>query len=190
MHMERITAPAAPLISLAEAKAHLRVTHLNEDDLIAGYIAATEDYLDGFSGTLGRALQTQTWRLHLRDYPASEALRLPLAPFQSVTSVKYDGEDYVERTHDPALYRVIRDAGFGVIEPKIGQTWPATVTAVRVEYVVGHDAANPMPRAIRAAALLLIGALYDNRAAEVEGRIITHNPAVERLLAPYRVRSW
>lgn len=192
-HMERVTPAAdlAALVSLADAKAHLRVSHLNEDALIARYLEAIADYLDGYEGVLGRALRPQSWKLSLSELPAcSDTIRLPLIPFGEVTAIEYDTEAGDTLTLDPALYRVRKDEGFGLVEPAFGQTWPADMSELRVTYLVGRDQDRPLPMAIYHAALLLLGDAYDNRSAQTEGRIVSVNPAVERLLAPFRVRSW
>lgn len=191
-NMERLTPASdlAPIVGLAEAKAHLRVSHLDEDDLIARYIESVADYLDGYDGVLGRALRPQTWQLTLNALPCSGIIRLPLAPFVEVNSVVYDDEAGTPATLAASTYRVRKDCGFGLIERRGDQEWPSDAYEVRVSYDVGHDDERPMPKAIYHAALLLLGDAYDNRAAGVEGKVVSINPAVERLLAPYRVRSW
>lgn len=45
----------------------------------------------------------------------------------------------------------------------------------------------PVPASIKAAALLIVADLYENREAQFIGSIRADNPAVERLLYPYRV---
>lgn len=191
-HMERLTLASdlAPIVTLAEAKAHLRVSHLAEDALIERYLEGVADYLDGYDGVLGRALRPQSWKLTLDALPCSGVIRLPLAPFVAVTEIKYDTTAGDTLTLDAATYRVRKDQGFGVVEQRPEKSWPSDVVEARVTYSVGHDSANPMPKPIYQAALLLLGDAFDNRSAQVEGKIVSVNPAIERLLAPYRVRSW
>ena len=45
----------------------------------------------------------------------------------------------------------------------------------------------PVPASIRAALLLIIGDLYENREGQIVGTITADNPTVERLLHFYRV---
>lgn len=189
--MELVTAPTAQLVTLAEAKLHLRVTHLKEDALIAAQIAAVHDALDGYEGQLGRALAPQVWRLTLDGLPAKGYARLPLLPFVSVDEITYDDAADVAQTLAPSLYKVTRDEGFGCVAIALNAAWPA-MRALRIKYTAGLDpAANPKGAArIKAAMLLLIGDLYENRSAQIEGRMIFANPAVQRLLEPLRVRSW
>jgi uncharacterized phiE125 gp8 family phage protein len=65
-----VTPPVAAPVSLAEAKAHLRVDFDDEDALISGLIDAATQHLDGWSGVLGRALMPQTWEMSLDRFPA------------------------------------------------------------------------------------------------------------------------
>jgi hypothetical protein len=44
-----------------------------------------------------------------------------------------------------------------------------------------------IPAEIKAACLLLVGDLYENRGSKITGTIVTDNKAVESLLYPYRV---
>ena len=96
MILKRIAAPAAEPVSLATAKAHLRVTHTAEDALIPLYISAAVSKLDGKDGLLGRAMITQDWQLSLDSCPCDGAIELPLPPLQEVTFVKYFDSDNAE----------------------------------------------------------------------------------------------
>lgn len=189
--MQRVVAPALALLTLAEAKAHLRVTHLAEDDLISTLLTAAEDFLDGYEGYLGRALAPQSWRLSLDAWPCSGQIRLPLAPFVAVSEIKYDDLSETEQILSPALYKARQSDGLGLVEPALGATWPPMLR-LSILYSVGVEPeADPRRGArLKAALLLMLGDLYDNRAGQVEGKMTFENPAVRRLLEPLRVRSW
>lgn len=182
----RITAPAVPPVSLAEAKAHLRVDSTDEDALITGLVASATAHLDGYTGILGRAVVTQTWRLDVDEFPI-DAIDLPLTPVQSVTSVVYIDRDDVAQTLDPTLYDLVTRAGTTRVERPRTSLWPATARrpdAVRVTFVVG-DAVADVPAPIKSAALLIVGDLYHNREA-AGPQALAPNPAVHALIAPYR----
>lgn len=139
-----------------------------------------------------RALLTQTWALTLMEFPWGDAIALPIAPLQSVSSVQYVSGAGTTETMSPSDYA----ADLGNLPPLVirgyGVTWPVTRTqrnAVTVEFVAGYgSAAADVPAAIRAAMKLLIGHWYANREAVNVGNITTELPlAVAALLAPYRI---
>ena len=62
MTLFRTVEPALEPVTLAEAKAHMRLGHDSEDALIAGLIRAARDEVERTTGT---ALIDQDWRLAL-----------------------------------------------------------------------------------------------------------------------------
>lgn len=184
MTLKRITAPASEPIDLATAKAHCRVIHSSEDSLIALYIAAAAQALDGPDGLLGRALLTQTWD-YSQDGFDGDSIALPLPPLQSVTTVKYLDADGVLQTLDAGRYTVNTADGTVTID---ADGWPTTQdvpNAVTIRFVAGYASATEVPAPIRAAMLLHIGDLFENRQIGTERQVFT-NPAYDALTYPYR----
>lgn len=179
MKIDLITPPAALPISLAEAKAHLRVDHTDEDDLVEALIRAAVDHLDGWAGILGRALEPQTWRLsEARDVrlPRSGAVRLPLGPVVSITSITYLDADGAEQTIAGASYWL---HGEDVVPDDV---WPEG-TGLTVTWVAGTGT----PPAVKQAILLLVGHWYANREAVTAGALSNAPLAVAALLTPHRL---
>lgn len=185
-----ITAPAVEPVTLAEAKAHLYVTHSDDDAIIGAYLAAAREDAEH---RLQRALVEQTWELALDAFP--NVIVLPMAPLASVTSIKYLDADGVEQTLDPATYYVDTDAEPGELVAKYGESWPSTRAernAVRVRYVAGYGADGRfVPAAIRQWILLRVGALYENRESAVAGQPIQAAPRdfADSLLDRHKVYS-
>ena len=185
-----ITGPTEPPVSLAEAKAHLRVDFTDDDTLISALIDAATAHVDGYTGILARALVTQTWRQDFCDWPGDRVLRLPLAPVASVESVKYFDAANVETTvAESGNYALLEDARGPYIKFTSDFAAPALYDErddrIRVTFVAGYGDPSDVPAAIRAAVLLIVGDLYKNRDAGETAP----NAAATALLTPYR-RVW
>jgi len=184
----RITPPSMLPVSLAEAKAHLRVDHDDDDVVIEAYIAAAVDHLDGWTGILGRCLVEQTWR---QDYAAvCRVLQLPLGPVTEVVSVSFEDTAGATVTVDPADYDLIVDAGGrACVEFATGVLMSGPV---RITYKAGYpnttdDAlASTVPPAIKVAIMLMVGNWYEHREAVSDKGFAELPFGASVLLAPYR----
>lgn len=181
---ELITPPAA-LLSLEEAKLHLRVDGAEEAPLINAYIAAAVNYMDGWNGVLGRCILPQTWAVRTC---ALQSMALPFPDVRSavVTYLDAAGDS---QTVDTADYRVRTIRGVGQLTFAIGFSAPTLLAgrddAVLVSAEYGFD--TP-PQPLKIAALMLVAHWYQNREAVVTGTIATQVPmAVDTLITPYRV---
>lgn len=185
----RTVAPTAQPVTLSEAKAHLRVTHAADDSHINMLIAAATAYLDGLAGTMNRALITQTWRQNFWGFGGG--IRLQPGPVASITTVKYydTASTPVQQTLASSVYELKRDDISDYIKLKWGQTWPNFTEredAIEVTWVAGVSAAS-LEANIKAACLLIIGSLYENREEVVVGAQPFKIPfGVEMLIAPLR----
>jgi len=184
----RTVAPAADVVSLTEAKAHLKVEHTTDDTLIAGLIAAATQHLDGWSGALGRCLVTQTWRQSFDAFQACGTIRLALPDVQSVV-VAYTDTAGDPQTLDAANYHLINDVYGAAVVLASGATWPASAErpdAVSVTFVAGYGLAAAVPAPIKAAILLHVGNLYENRSAVDDDSLAPLPMAYDALIGPYR----
>lgn len=184
-----VTGPAVEPISIVEAKAHLRVDHDDEDELITALIVAARSYLDGHSGILGRAIVSQAWRQDFSGF--HDRMRLPVGNLISVSAITYYDNDNATQTLSADIYTTFSDSIGPYVTLKPDQTWPSTYTrpdAVRVAWTAGYGAtAASVPEAIRQAMLLMIGHWYANRETVNIGNITSEIPfTTAALLAPFR----
>jgi uncharacterized phiE125 gp8 family phage protein len=169
------TAPAIEPLTLAEAKAHLRVDGNDEDALITTLIAAARTYVERRTAiTVGQ----RSYRMELSRFPDSGAdIVMPTAPCAAVTSITYVKADATSQTLTANTdYRVAFAVPPGRIRlPYSSTTWPDTIDgaedAVVVLFTAGYDAAGKMPATIGQVCRLLIGHWYENREAVVVGTI-------------------
>ena len=180
-------APAAEPVSLAEAKAHLRVDASDEDTLIASLIVAARMLVER---TLGLALLTQSWSYYLDAWPQNCCIALPLAPVQAVGAVT---------VHDAEGGAAVLDAGSYTVDvlstparlsltaaaPDVA---PRAFNAFEVAFTAGHgDTAADVPQPIRRAILLLVAHWFERREpVELGGGPQDVPGIVAGLLHPYR----
>lgn len=169
--LTRITAPAAVPITLAEAKAQLRVDHDDEDLLIQHSIDAATAWLDGPAGILGRCLVTQSWQMDLDALTGP--IRLPF-PDSVVDRAVFTDTEGGELIHELEL----QDQQ-PLLRPSTGLGRSAAIT-----FTAGYGAPADVPAAIRQAMLLLVTQWYEHRQVTGTGTALPF--AVEALLAPYR----
>lgn len=192
-----VTPPAAPPVTLSEAKAHLRVEHSEDDTMITAMIAAAVSYLDGWTGILGRCLMPQAWRFDFARFPCDRTIRLGFPGMVSAGDdapvVTYLDSAGAEQTLVATAYHTVEDALGSVLRLASGAAWPSTAchpAAVSVTATFGYPDAAAVPPAIKAAILLVTGDLYRNRETTGVGSgtigAIPMSTTVDNLLAPYR----
>jgi uncharacterized phiE125 gp8 family phage protein len=184
MHVSVIT-PPDPIVTWAEADTHLRLDgDTSQQPFVEALIAAAQGNIDGPSGWLGRCIGVQT--LEATTDCFDFGLRLPYPPVTAIVSVKYDDPSGAEQTLDPSAYRL--DAT-GTLVCAFGGSWPSVRSdfgAIRVRYRAGYEEA---PASIKAAVLLMVSHLFNNRDAvtTTAAQPATLPLGVEFLLNPHRV---
>lgn len=182
--------PNPELVTLAEAKLHLRIDHAEEDALIATLIAAASGQLDGPSAVLGRAGLRRVWRCTI----GSEEARANLLPcIRLLGDIELVGLDVFTSGAWQAVpvgdCRLQRSAFGFFVHPAPGATWPtpdqhvADLYRVSVETGFSDDEAGKLS-ILKAAALVLIGHLYVYR--EGNGPDMLQGGIFQSLLAPIR----
>jgi uncharacterized phiE125 gp8 family phage protein len=180
--------PAVEPVTLAEAKAHLRVDGTAEDTLIASLIVTARLHVEA---AIGLALITQSWSYFLDCWPSGPALKLPLRPVQSISAVRLYATDDAITTLDPDLYlldgtgnptRLIRHGALA---------WPTPgriANGIEVAFTAGYgEAAADVPNPIRHAVLLLTAHWYEHRSPLEVGPVARPVPdMIADLLHPYR----
>ena len=195
--LKLVTPPDDPVVSLADAKAHLRVFHDDDNAYIEALVAAAVGNLDGADGWLGRALAPQTWQFSVDRFPYRVDLRtgrlaIPLAPLISVDAVEYMATDGT--TGALTGYRVfgVGSKQPGYIMPAVDTSWPSTKCepeAVTVTFTAGYAESGgeaAVPSGIKHAILLMVGHWFENREDVGDTKIAKIPMASEYLLMPHR----
>ena len=182
--LELLSAPTETLVSLSEAKEHLRVDHSNDDTYITTLINVATDVVEEFTR---RKLATQTWNIYFDEFPPYIDLQLGIV--RQIVEVKYYDQSNVLQTLPTSDYDIDLIAKPGRIYEATGKSFPQTyerANAVKVTFEVGNSA--EVPSAFKAAILIIIGRYYENRQDVFVGTQVNELPSlVENLLTPYRL---
>lgn len=159
------SAPTSEPFTTAYVKTWLKIpaSVTVEDTLLADIIVSARQWAEHGSG---RALFTQTVEEYWDCFPACGALKLSLAPVQSVTSVSYiSGGSYavwassnytVDTVSEPC--RIVAKQNASFLSHDIG-----VPNAVKAVYVAGSATTATIPGTIKDAMLQRIAFLYENR---------------------------
>jgi len=167
--LTRQTPPAVEPVTLAEAKAHLRVDTSDDDTYIGTLITAAREWCEEY---LDRTLVHTQWVMRFDKFPDSgiEPVELPRPPMvmsgtATAVMVTFTQEAGPTSTYSTAEYRVDRNATPGAILPIYGSTWTPhrqDDNAISVTWWAGYGASGTsVPAAIRHAILMLVGHWYD-----------------------------
>ena len=197
-----ITHATGRLLSLDTCREHLEVVPIDgdsdnethpDDALILGMLDAAVAHAEQFTGL---SLMVRTWEAAMDELPAA-GFELPRPPFIELLSFsavndsdgEFDAASYLVDDYDTPEQPV-------VLRPTT--TWPIVVKApntVKVRYRSGYQSeenpdsdAPPLPRSLRAAILLVLGHLYENREDSVEKALASIPNGAEALMRPLRVR--
>lgn len=182
MSLLLLTPPAEEPVSLAEVKAHLRVTHAEEDDAIAAYAQAARRAVEARGGL---ALIAQGWRLTLDRLPQG-VLTLPRSPVFAIDEIAVIGRDGDIEPVDADLYD-FETGSLGRIHAKgLWPYSPRTIAGVRVDFTAGWLSAAETPEELKHAVKMLAAHFYENREGAAPEKVFIVPQAVDALIAPYR----
>jgi uncharacterized phiE125 gp8 family phage protein len=161
-----ITAPSSEPLTLAEVKKHLELSATIDahDTKLTTLIATARERAEAITN---RQLMTATLELRLDEFPrGNEEIKIPRAPLQSVTSVKYQDTADTQQTLDAARYKVVTSREPGEIHPKFGYYWPTAYyedDVVVVRFVAGYTSAANVPNTIKLAMLMMVSDWFWDR---------------------------
>lgn len=183
------TEPAAEPVTLADAKAHLRVDVEDDDAYIDALIAAARRRAEALCN---RSFISTGWTMTLDAFPTT--IYLPRSPVISVDAIRYIDDAGDQQTLATSEYRTDLAMRQGRIVPAYGETWPTTrpvINAVEVDFTAGWGTSGSnVPEEIRQAILILIATWFDpGRYAIQSGSAPGKVPmSVQWMLGPHR--SW
>ena len=182
-------ADASEPVVIADVKRQVRLPGASDEDkLLSGiYIPAARERCETATR---RQMRVVTYDAKLDGFPAAAAwIELPRPPLISVTSITYVDGDGTTQTWASNQYVVDAPSGpkaaRGRISPAYGVTWPTTrdqMNAVTIRFVAGygHASGPRLPPLLKAAMLLDIATMFENRENLVIGTIVAEVPQTSK----------
>lgn len=187
MTLFRTVEPTVEPVTLADAKAHLKLQHDSEDSLISGLIRAARDEVEKSAGL---ALIDQTWRLALDRWPRDSCALIAKHPVKEVLSVTAYGPDGEASLIDPDTYQLDTLSRPARLHFE-AQTAPLrAMNGIEIDFAAGFGEAGPdVPDLLKRAVLVLMAHWFEFRAAFGPGdQPVSFPVGYERMLAGYRAR--
>lgn len=159
-----VTPPAIEPVTLAEAKAHLRITHSEEDALITALIGSGRRVVEARAGLM---LIEQVWTIFADDWPADGVMELAVAPLSSIDELAVYGEDGTKAGIDPAHFYADLVSRPPRLMLRGSRVWAAPgrgLNGIAVTVKAGFGPlATDVPEPLRQAILLLVAHWYEHR---------------------------
>ena len=179
--------PALEPLTLAAAKAYLRVEHNDEDESIAALIAAARLLVEAQTR---RALIAQSWRLVLDAWPPDGRIAVRPAPLQSLAAARVYDAGNVAHALDVQGFAADGAASSLNFVPWSMMQPQRAASGIELDVVCGYgDDALAVPEALRQAIRILVAHWYDNRGLVPAGAASALPTSAAALIAPYRMVS-
>lgn len=181
-----ITPPAVEPVSLADAKAHLRLETTTEDDYVSALIVAARLHVET---AIRRVLVDQTWRVYLDAWPRDGVVELPVGPVRSIASITvYDADGHPNLLSSVAwrLDSASQPARLALLGT--GPTPGRVLNGIEIDLVAGFGPSGiSVPQPLKLAIMTLVSRWYENREGARYGVVpASVSDQVESLVAPYR----
>jgi uncharacterized phiE125 gp8 family phage protein len=175
------TPPSAEPVSLSEAKAHLRLTHSDDDTYVASLITTARRMIES---RLSLALMPQAWVLFADRWPDDGIFQLPLHPVTSIESIAVFSDDDAASTIDPShfyLDTVSRPARLALRLGRFFSPPGRKTNGIRIGFEAGY---GDVPIELKQAILITIADWFSKRGDD-DGSTLP--PAALELMQPFRL---
>lgn len=167
MGLVRTSAPAAAVLTTAEAKTQARIDFSTDDTYVDELVSRATTYLENYTNCQF-VDATYQWTLDRWE----TCFYVPRPPLASITSIAYLDSNGDSQTLATSVYRVDAKAFPGRITEAYLQSWPTlypVTNAITITYQAGYADAASVPDDIKHAVAMLVSHWYENRDAVLVG---------------------
>lgn len=183
-----ITGPALEPVSVAEAKAHLRIDGEDDDAYLTAAIVSARVHVEALTR---RMLIEQSWRVYFDSWPRKRIVTISVAPLigvETVTVYDADGEPVVVDPDDYVADTIACPGRLILLSP-VPATVGRAVNGIEIDVTAGYGASSvDVPSPLRQAIMMLVAHWYEHRGAvghDLAGEVPPHG--FHALIAPYRI---
>ena len=187
MTLIRTVAPAAEPVTLADVKAHLRLAHASEDELLASLVRAAREDVERATGM---ALIDQNWRLALHAWPSQGCVPIARHPVREILSVTVYGSEGEASLIDPAGYQLDMLSRPARLHFETRPEPLRVLNGIEIDFSAGFgEAGTDVPDLLKRAILVLVAHWYEFRATYgAADQPVSYPPAYDRMIAHHRLR--
>lgn len=187
MTIAELAPPGAEPITLAETKAHLKLDHAVDDELLASLLKVAREYLEHETGL---ALISRRFRLYLDAWPEARVIQIAKGPVQVIETVVVYDDAGVAAELD--LFGAVLD---GNARPArlVLPALPAPgipLNGIEIDFLAGFgEAGTDVPDTLKRAMLIHVAAMYELRGVvPLDGQPGAIPQGYDRLIGPFRMR--
>lgn len=184
MTMQLITPPAIEPVTIADARAFLRIDTSADDDILQKLITTSREMVESRTGL---ALITQSWQLKIARWPRSGRVALYRFPVQMIEKATARDSALNLIEIDPAdMHLQLANRPHRLCFAKRGNA--SDIIDITVDFTAGFGSTpDKVPEALKQAILVLCGNLYENRIfSDCSHNTALFPPACERLMGLWR----
>ncbi|WP_107495639.1 head-tail connector protein [Thalassobius sp. I31.1] len=173
----RLSPPATPLVAFDGVDGlgqHCRLDTEDQKALVEAFERAAVDYLDGYTGRLGRCILRQKWA-----YPVSRFRNVLMLPFP-------DCREFAIERREPDGTLVSVDAEIVQVGDCIDlTTLPELSGEILLTFWAGWETEADVPASLKQAVRFLVADWFENRPGVATGERVTELPfAVTAMIGP------
>ena len=185
MTIAELAPPVGEPLTLAEARAHLRIDDTADDPVIADLITTVREHLER---TTGLVLIARSFRLYLDRWPQGRVLEIGRGPIRSIETIT--GYDALGAPFEADMTGFVLDGRASpprLFLPAAPETARA-VNGIEIDFTAGFGTTGAeVPASLKRALLLHLALLHAYRGAVSPGDQPADVPAgYDRLVAPFR----
>jgi uncharacterized phiE125 gp8 family phage protein len=174
------------IMTLEQAKAHLRVDYNDDDTLIEQLISVSRTIVEDVTYL---SLVAKSWRLNVAAN--LRLVKLPRPPIVNILQVNFISNDGIATLLNSSNYWLEVDAG--CVHFLDSHIVPPDAKYLSINYNAGYEA-NKIPTPLIQAAKLMLGHFYDNRNLMIDGRVQNISQelpvAAHNLMERYSMRDY